>query len=693
MELELERKLRLREKLCGAVYKTIANHYNEEIKVRDALSGTTNKTSDGAENSFALLCFATEAEDEHRFYFFDHMNVTYLRWRLAYNLYKAKLYYDAIEILQSLTLDDARTIAKCERGSYKHFMEHMTDISLTAARCCYKLFLQSKSHYHLEHAYGHYQNALTNFRVDMSMYLMLPPVLIEFARLLEHYGAFPAATEIYNNLLRTFPTNREYFTILYRCSIVGTYVSELDGEEKERADTLNQCIDVLQFLLEALPDNINEVHVVLVYAKALELSKDIGIRFRAPGIYQSLYDICRNHNPPIAKAKEFNNHKVWLANPQTWLILGDRIAAEDEPLLARYCYDLHVEKVKATLAIGLSLGNVIGIETCLKIGKNYASFQDYEDATKIAEMAFSIDHFHKETRHCLALWSHIYQDMLDREERSISALTQSWKERVWTSVYRKNVKKAVIKELEAKLSEDRFEEPVREQLAYYATDRWRSRFLFENECARRIQAMFRERRKIWRWQDVHRAKYLSLSSQAYAAYRKKPYDIAVRNEVRRITDHRLCPKKHAIKKIREIIDRQDIAVGMIRQTFKTCLMRWKIHNLVAIRNHKRALFLAGEVLLIQKQCRRYLALKRYADKIVWMAARVNAARTIQRFIRWRNKQFQHAVTRIINRKKRKIALAHNMLLVYFVPLMYRSLLRLRRKRMEALLDAQREEKL
>jgi len=262
-----------------------------------------------------------------------------------------------------------------------------------------------------------------------------------------------------------------------------------------------------------------------------------------------------------------------MASPETYLLLGNYMASGDEPILAKYCYELHVEKTRRALTIGGTLGSALTIPTCLIIGRNYANFQNYEDATKMGELAFAVDHFDAETRRSLSTWSEIYKTMLERETRAIGVLTLSWKERCWTQAYRNKLKGEMVKDLKGQLNENRFEEPVREKLAYYSTERWRSRFLFENECARRIQNLFREKRKIWRWQDVQRAKYLSLSSYAYSTFRKKPYDVANRLEIYRITNHRLCPKKHAIKKVRETLNRQDAAILVVQGGCKASSLR------------------------------------------------------------------------------------------------------------------------
>lgn len=662
------------------VHFFIARVFEEELKVRVALEESTSR--DTNEQIHA------EADGNIIFPGFEGMNITYLKWRQAYNLYMAEQYHEALDIIKHFGLEEGRLLAKCEQGKSKHFMEHTSFVSLTAARCCYRLFLVTKSHYYLEHAYEHYESVISHFRIDMAMYLLLPPVLIEFARLLEHYGAFPAATEMYNNLMRVFPTNKEYFTIMYRCCIVGVYVAEIATDDVYRVDLLNQCIDMLQFLLEALPESINDIHIVILYGKALEMSKDINVKFRAPGVFQSLYDICRAQD--MIGAKNFNNYKVWLASPATWLELANLLVSADEPLLARYCFEFHVQKVKSTLSIGTGLPAAIGIETCLRIAKNYASFQNFEDATKYAELALQVDHFHKETRRCISLWSAIHQAMIVREEKSIAILSHNWKERTWTNKYRAKVKKRVVEDLAEEYKEDHFNTEVREKLAYFSTDRWRSKFLYENDSAAKIQHWIREKRKMWKWQDVQRSKYLSLASQAYSLFRKMPFDYKVRSEIIRITNHKMCPRKHAINKVRGTIDHQDIAIDCMRRSWKCAILRWEINRRTTHAEDRRKAYLGKKATLIQCIVRSHLAKVNFSSRYAHLMKKHAAARVVQKYVRWRNTTFQHAVTRVVARTKRAKALAHNKLLMFFVPMIHLVLFRFRRRRAKQIAEAKRK---
>lgn len=108
---------------------------------------------------------------------------------------------------------------------------------------------------------------------------------------------------------------------------------------------------------------------MLWYARLLETSSDPANRFRAMGVFQALYNVCKKHN--IADTDKFADFKDWVENPMVWRRLGDRALVEQEELVARECYAVYVEKVnmfrkKKDL-------EAMNIEVLMKIARNCAS--------------------------------------------------------------------------------------------------------------------------------------------------------------------------------------------------------------------------------------------------------------------------------------------------------------------------------
>ena len=66
---------------------------------------------------------------------------------------------------------------------------------------------------------------------------------------------------------------------------MGKTLADISTNPDTRSNMLNRCIDMLQFLLEALPEDINETHIIFLYARTLEQSDDPAIRFRAGAAY------------------------------------------------------------------------------------------------------------------------------------------------------------------------------------------------------------------------------------------------------------------------------------------------------------------------------------------------------------------------------------------------------------------------
>lgn len=202
----------------------------------------------------------------------------------------------------------------------------------------------------------------------------------------------------------------------------------------------------------------------------------------------------------MADADKYTNFKEWSDQPSTWLILAHGISSDNEPLISRDCYENYVRRMDQMRPPGKTLADIIDISTCLQIAKNYASFQSYERAIKFGEFALKQERFHKETRACLSKWSKIHALELQKEVDAVKAVEMSWRGRLWTVGYRSRLKSNILEAAEAKISENRFDSEARDILSYYGREKWRPKFLFENDCAARIQREYRARRKLWRWQ-------------------------------------------------------------------------------------------------------------------------------------------------------------------------------------------------
>jgi tetratricopeptide (TPR) repeat protein len=175
----------------------------------------------------------------------------HLRWRLGFNLYNATKYMEAMPILEETArIDDITFSDDANITSHVH---------QTAGRCAVQLFKESQQHSYLEYAYVHYQNAVQTMVMNLYTMFKLPLLLLEFGRVLEDYGAFEAANDVYARILSGFPNFRGYFDALYRSAIVGRHLASILVDPASKEEALNKCLDILQFLLEALPATISDV--------------------------------------------------------------------------------------------------------------------------------------------------------------------------------------------------------------------------------------------------------------------------------------------------------------------------------------------------------------------------------------------------------------------------------------------------
>jgi hypothetical protein len=137
------------------------------------------------------------------------------------------------------------------------------DTHMWAGRCAVGMFKVTKMHYHLETAYGHYLRSIEcmtvpNESYDLSTKLRLPIIYLELGQLFEKFGSMESALNMYSRSMNEFPDSRHYFDTMHRSVLVGRHLMAISTNEKGKEDMLNRCVDMLQFLLEALPVHLDE---------------------------------------------------------------------------------------------------------------------------------------------------------------------------------------------------------------------------------------------------------------------------------------------------------------------------------------------------------------------------------------------------------------------------------------------------
>jgi hypothetical protein len=577
----------------------------------------------------------------------DEYNILWLKWRVAFNLYK-----DGRDLLQAWTI--LEELCREENASY-FLTEYVSAFNLCMGKVCLELYYETRDRNYLNYSYFYNQRGVETMRYDLYAMFKLPEVLQYFGRVMEHYGAFDASMEVYNKVLTNYPNYKGYFHVIYRTAIVGKYIAEYSDAQK-RESFIEQCCDTVGFLLEALPVGLDDVHVVLVYALCLEFSSNASNRFRASGIYHSLFDVCARRNPPLAHAgvasRGMNDFKTWSEDAQTWRLLGEYFLEMQEELTARDCFRKFTDRVNFNKNKNLEYFEEQGmtVDMLLRIAKNSASIQNYPDAASFAVMALGQNHFHRETRRLLAQWSPHHAKKLLKEELAVLVLEQTWRQRWFLPGYKKRYHQIVVEQYEKLLANDYMNVDVREKLSYFARDKWRPQFLFENECAKRIQAKIRNCFIIWKWQQPLRARHAARASECYRKYNKKKYDRKVRAEMYALASHRFLPKKHVAAKLVPLFALQEKSRVTIWKCFKAFKFRSTLRRMVNDTAHRKLMTAALMIQAIVRMMNGKLYVKRMKELLALQNA---SAAKIQKAFRGRFSSMRYTTNMRVAKKKRE----------------------------------------
>lgn len=196
---------------------------------------------------------------------------------------------------------------------------------------------------------------------------------------------------------------------------------------------------------------------------------------------------------------------------------------------------------------------------------------------------FSLSLFARHAKHLL------------REEVAVVVLEQTWRQRWFLPGYKRRYHQIVVQQYEKLLAEDYLNMAVREKLSYFARERYRPQFLFEAECARRIQEKFRSCRIVWRWQQPLRVRHSSRTSDCYRRYLKKKFDRSMRAEILAMASHRFLPKKHVAAQLVDLFALQEKSHAAIWKCFKAFHFRNTL-RLRVTNSYKRKLMKAALVI-------------------------------------------------------------------------------------------------
>lgn len=550
-----------------------------------------------------------------------------LLWRYGLNQYNAGKYDQAI-----ITFDRIESLIKDNKPLSKTI--HLSLFYQYWARCYMFLFLtgkpQEKSY--LEKAYEYYTKASKKIRKVESS-IRVPLLLYETGRCLEFYGTLETAMDAYSKILSQHSTFRGYFITLFRTAVIGRYLASITTDQQTKNDTIDKCIDILLFLLESPPKQIIDIHLILLYARTLELSNDHQIKYRSISVYHSLFTQC--HKRKYAKAHLFDynkDEKLWLSTPETWMLLADMIEESYEYFIAREAFQKYIDELNKSLSETTNgdLRSILTIETCLELANRFIRYQNTSEAIKYADYALQMNHYHNETRLFLMKYSNKHQQIFLRERQAVSILRGLWKFRCWNLSYIKKLKEITIQQLEQSYTINRYDIITRDRLSYYCKDKYRALFAFEEECAVKIQHWWH--RLIWKFQRQQkiRKKINLLASEILHNYQAtQGKDPTIRENVIKISKHRFIGKKHPIHTIAQQLIQQTNAIWMIARSIKSYQLRKGIDHLIYTRKQKQYLIYESHVIKLQTRMRIFLSKRKILLARIRKLRQLRAVRKIE----------------------------------------------------------------
>lgn len=189
-----------------------------------------------------------------------------LKWRIGFTQYCLSEYKSSIKTLGDLykIFIENNSIISQFRHSYPD-CNILNLIQRILGKNYLFEYLSSFEKESLQNSYDHYQQSIEKLSLNLYTMFELPSILLELGRVLEYYNSYDSSMQLYSKILSNFPNVKIYFDALYRSGIVAKQIASLNEDLDQREDIIDKCIDIFQFLLEALPQNINEVSLLSPY--------------------------------------------------------------------------------------------------------------------------------------------------------------------------------------------------------------------------------------------------------------------------------------------------------------------------------------------------------------------------------------------------------------------------------------------
>eukprot|EP00981_Chlorochromonas_danica_P012479 scaffold4991_cov156-Ochromonas_danica.AAC.7 len=521
----------------------------------------------------------------------------------------------------------------------------MYRVHQTIAQGYLALFLNSKEHSHLERSSLHYQLAVDHLQANLMAMFHLPSMLMEYARVLEYSGSFQAAMDVYSQILTKFPNFQGYFDAFYRTAVVGVHLAGLAKAEEEKRETYDKCIDILQFLLEAVPSSINSVHIIALYLRVLEASHDAGTRFRANNVVGPLFTACKSASIP--GTEDVTDVKIWSAKHESWYLLARYIESFHEYIVADQVYKKYLEILKRSTRGGKDLSYFLDVSKCLILAHHFAAVYNFTEAIRYAEIGLQIDRYNAEIRQWLVDHNVQYQNSISHETEAINRIKNIWKGRVWQLGFVDRLRRNIVKENVARLEGNYYDLEAREKLAYYAKRQFRPIFFHEEQCVVAIQRWYRVMRRQRIWTDAQRQHYGNRANELLQKLVKHYYTPELRDSIILLAQHKFIPKKHPILACANRLKSENHAFNILFRALRVFSFKRKVSFRIAERRRAEQMRYLHNVILVQTIMRKYVAKMRYRHFLATFHKEIEAATRIQRYYRKKKLSWKFVVFRLL----------------------------------------------
>ena len=351
------------------------------------------------------------------------------------------------------------------------------------------------------------------------------------------------------------------------------------------ADLLSKCVEMMKYIMENFGIDMSGLEkddVCLLYARILQAQdRNYNASFNIQLINATMSELFY-----LRKAKKLTgrltSHVMYFKQPIVWETMAKEYAEKGEPTLSVNMYDECIQLLKKSAKPSLTTQFLLDIAT------QYAKFQENETAVEYAQGAWMENRFDPRARELLAGWSADFKWYFEAQEAGARRMQRKWKTRIWSRTYYWRYHKICVDRWEQKLKKRHFDMRTREKLAYFAKNKWRGLFIYEEAMATRIQKFYRAVQMKWLWMSGKRAKHKTELAGVYKRWRRHPYDLDLRAQCVVAAAHKFTPDTHNIKKLPERFENENRAALLLQRTARVWHAKAIIRGLMEKRRVARA---------------------------------------------------------------------------------------------------------